>query len=255
VIAIIHLIQIIGIAVELFAFLLLVVFLRLRRRRREDDEDQLYHEPVRVPWAVRLLMYVMPLLVWGVTIYALSRANLSQQMSAPEPAIIPPPPPSRNEFIEQVRASLGLAWWELLIAAALAVLALIAIARALREPPPAAARVEEETSSHTRALATAVTAGLRDARLEPDPRRAVIAAYATMEQLLAAQGLPRRAVEAPLEYLARLFAELEGSREAMRTLTDLFELARFSHHVITHDAKARAIAALTTIEQELQETR
>ena len=95
---------------------------------------------------------------------------------------------------------------------------------------------------------------LRDARLEPDPRRAVIAAYATMEQMLAAQGVPRRAVEAPLEYMARLFAASDVSREALRTLTDLFELARFSQHPISPATKERAIAALTVIEQELHVT-
>src|SRR6185436_20256727 len=42
---------------------------------------------------------------------------------------------------------------------------------------------------------------LDDLRDEPDPRKAVIAAYARMERAFARFGLPREGSEAPLEYL------------------------------------------------------
>jgi hypothetical protein len=249
-IAIVHGIEIVGLAVELLALLLLVLFFRPTRRRQEDDEDQIYHEPVRMHWALRVLLVSLPMLVSAGLIAILYRFLAANQPLAQAPLVGTPPTPEPGGFVDQVTGSLGLSWWELLLAALLAAAALVAIVRALRLPPPTA-RTELEPPPTERMLATAVRAGLRDARLEPDPRRAVIAAYATMEQLLAAQGLPRRAVEAPLEYLARLFAALDVSGEALRTLTDLFELARFSHHPISSAAKERAIAALTTIEQEL----
>ncbi|MFL5879892.1 MAG: DUF4129 domain-containing protein, partial [Actinomycetota bacterium] len=44
---------------------------------------------------------------------------------------------------------------------------------------------------------------LEDLEREPDPRRAVIAAWARMERGLAAAGLPRHPAEAPFEYAAR----------------------------------------------------
>jgi hypothetical protein len=251
-IAIVHGIEIVGLAAELLALLLLVLFFRPRRRRQEDDEDQIYHEPVRMHWALRVLLVSLPMLVSAGLIAILYRFLATNQPLEQTPLLGTPPPPEPGGFVDQVTGSLGLSWWELLLAALLAAAALVAIVRALRLPPPTA-RTEPEPPTE-RMLATAVRAGLRDARLEPDPRRAVIAAYATMEQLLAAQGLPRRAVEAPLEYLARLFAALDVSGEALRTLTDLFELARFSHHPISPAAKERAIAALTTIEQELPAT-
>jgi hypothetical protein len=255
VIAIVHLIEILGIAVELLALFLLLVFFRpARRRRREDDEDQIYHEPVRVHWAVKLLLAVFPLLVLGGLIFALSRFHPLDQPPEPPPIELAPPVSGGGGLVEQVSLSLGLGWWEVLIATALAGLALVVIVRALRAPRPTP-RDEPVLGRHAGALATAISAGLHDARLEPDPRRAVIAAYATMEQILAAQGLPRRTVEAPLEYMTRLFAELDVSDDALRTLTELFELARFSHHVIVPAVKARALAALTQIEQELQATR
>ena len=45
---------------------------------------------------------------------------------------------------------------------------------------------------------------LEDLEREPDPRRAVIAAWARMERGLAAAGLPRRPAEAPFEYAGRV---------------------------------------------------
>ena len=59
--------------------------------------------------------------------------------------------------------------------------------------------------------AAAVDESLDDLRAEPDPRRAVIAAYARLERVLAAHGLPRKPAEAPLEYLGRMLAELSVS--------------------------------------------
>ena len=55
VIAIVHVIEIVGIALELLAILILIVVFRLSRRRDEDDDDEPYQEPVRVHWLVRLL--------------------------------------------------------------------------------------------------------------------------------------------------------------------------------------------------------
>jgi heme/copper-type cytochrome/quinol oxidase subunit 2 len=253
VIAIVHLIEIVGLAVELLVLLLLVLVFRTSRRRRKDDEDQIYHEDPEIPWVVKVLIVAFPLLVLAGVMYALYRFMSKVQSESVPNALAPPPPlPAGNGFAEQVGASLGLGWWELLIAVTLAGVAFVAIIRAFRTPPPTL-RAEPDASP-VQALTTAVRAGLRDARLEPDPRRAVIVAYASMEEILAAQGYPRRAVEAPLEYLARLFAVLNVSGEAMRSLTELFELARFSDHAISPATKAQAIAALAVIEEELQAT-
>jgi hypothetical protein len=254
VIAILHMVEIIAIAVELLALLLLVVILRLARGQSEEEDDDHYQEPRRLHWAVKLLIVALPLLQIAAVIFALYR--FAGQPPEIAPTEFAPLRPAPGGFIEQVSANLGLAWWEIALAVALAAAAFIAIIRAFREPPPAP-RTAPESSREAHALASAVAAGLRDARLEPDPRRAVIAAYATMEQMLAAQGFPRRAVEAPLEYMARLFGqmELEFSGEAMRTLTDLFELARFSDHDISPVTKERAISALQVIENELQMAR
>jgi uncharacterized protein DUF4129 len=100
-------------------------------------------------------------------------------------------------------------------------------------------------------LAAAMNESLDDLRAEPDPRRAVIAAYARLERVLAAHRLPRRPAEAPLEYLGRMLDDLSVSPHAARRLTDLFERAKFSQHAMRTEMKEEAISALETVRDDL----
>jgi hypothetical protein len=93
---------------------------------------------------------------------------------------------------------------------------------------------------------------LDDLRAEPDPRRAVIAAYARMEQALAVHGLPRREAEAPLEYLGRILLDLTVSEQSVTRLTELFERAKFSTHTIGPELKDEAIDALAALRDDLR---
>lgn len=94
--------------------------------------------------------------------------------------------------------------------------------------------------------------GLDDLRSDPDPRRAVIRAYARMERALSRHGLPRQRSEAPLEYLVRVLAELRGGGGSARRLTDLFAQAKFSSHPVGPPSKEEAIASLTALRDELE---
>jgi len=105
------------------------------------------------------------------------------------------------------------------------------------------------------ALAAAVDESLDDLRAEPDPRRAVIAAYARLERVLASYGLPRKTSEAPLEYLGRMLGQLSVSPPAARRLTDLFERAKFSQHEVGQEMKEQAIGALETVRDDLAAAR
>src|SRR5215212_219356 len=257
VIAIVHVIEIVGIALELLAILILVVVFRLSRRRGEDEDDEPYQEPVRVHWLVRLLSNLLPPLVLAAMIVAITRSRPADQSLELAPIGDFGTSPGSGGLAEQVVTNLGLSWGEVLIAVVLAVAAFVAILRAFRAYRASVSTPDEEPEvlRQTSALVSAVGASLRDARLEPDPRRAVITAYATMERMLAAQGWPRREVEAPLEYMTRLFAQRNVRADALVTLTELFELARFSHHVISPATKDRAIGALTVIDKELRSAR
>jgi uncharacterized protein YneF (UPF0154 family) len=105
------------------------------------------------------------------------------------------------------------------------------------------------------AIAEALDESLDDLRGEPDPRKAVIAAYARLERVLARHGLPRRRSEAPLEYLRRMLAVLAVTGEAARRLTTLFERARFSQHEVGVEMKEEAIEALETVRDDLRAAR
>jgi len=105
------------------------------------------------------------------------------------------------------------------------------------------------------ALEAALDESLDDLRAEPDPRRAVIAAYARLERVLASHGLPRKTSEAPLEYLGRMLNGLSVSPPAARRLTDLFERAKFSQHAVPAEMKEQAIDALETVRDDLAAAR
>ena len=101
-------------------------------------------------------------------------------------------------------------------------------------------------------LAAVLDETLDDLRAEQDARRAVIAAYARMERVLAAHGVPRRPSEAPLEYLARALRDLDVPASAALDLTELFERAKFSPHPIDAAMKDEAIGALATVRDDLR---
>jgi Domain of unknown function (DUF4129) len=101
-------------------------------------------------------------------------------------------------------------------------------------------------------MVSAIETTIDDLRSERDARRAVIAAYALMEQTLARHGLARQRSEAPLEYLAQILRGLRVRESAVRTLTHLFEYAKFSGHEIDAAMKEEAIDALLAIRDDLQ---
>jgi hypothetical protein len=92
---------------------------------------------------------------------------------------------------------------------------------------------------------------LDDLIREPDPRKAVIEAYARMERTLAARGFPREEHEAPGEYLVRILDVVGASGHSVRRITKLFERARFSEHDIDEAMKQDAIESLTGLRAEL----
>jgi Domain of unknown function (DUF4129) len=105
-----------------------------------------------------------------------------------------------------------------------------------------------------RPLASDVADVLDDAiarlRAEPDPRRAIIASYARMEDVFAHHGLPRRPSEAPLEFLVRALEQVTATEPARR-LTDLFERAMFSTHPFDRRAQLEAVDALQSVRDDL----
>jgi hypothetical protein len=96
-------------------------------------------------------------------------------------------------------------------------------------------------------------AGVRvpDPEQEPDPRRAVVAAYVAMTHVAGETGAVRRIDETPAEFLARLLDAAGASADAARHLTAVFELARYTTRPVDESLRSSAIAALHRVRAEL----
>ena len=133
----------------------------------------------------------------------------------------------------------------LVVLIAAAIVAVILIERRRRK------RREVRTPAQLEQLSRALDEAIDDLRRDPDPRRAVIAAYARMEQALTVYGLPRKPSEAPYEYLQRVAREFEAEGP-VEALTELFEVAKFSEHSVDETMRGRAIEALTAVRAEVR---
>jgi hypothetical protein len=155
------------------------------------------------------------------------------------------PEPSAADGVAGGGRSLAALGLEVAVFAALLLLLVLAVAARRRRAVTASAQVAGD-------LSTLVERSIAELEAERDPRRAVIAAYAGMEQSLAASGLPRDPAEAPLEYLARALVELRVDERSARRLTELFQRARFSSHEIGPASKQDAIEALVAVRDQLR---
>jgi len=141
--------------------------------------------------------------------------------------------------------------WLPVVVVAGAAVALVAYQARTRGAASLNPRSEEELVDDLTALVDDTLDDLRD---EPDPRRAVIAAYARMERVLAGFGAPRRPSEAPLEYVQRVAPDLEHVPAVSRLVSDLtylYERAKFSPHTIEAEMKEHAILTLQSLRGEL----
>jgi hypothetical protein len=145
------------------------------------------------------------------------------------------------------RRGARLRWDEIAIVAALLAAAGVAAFASRRARP----MKEWQLRSHED-VARALDESLDDLRLEPDLRRAIIAAYARMERAFAAAGIPRRPSEAPLEFLSRALHSLDAGAAGVTRLTDLFEWVKFSPHEPDESMRDDAIAALEAVRDELR---
>jgi Domain of unknown function (DUF4129) len=139
------------------------------------------------------------------------------------------------------------AWLPVLVVGVLAVAAVAAFVLSVRRRKP---RLREPLLAQE--LATAIDVSLDDLRAEADARRAVIAAYARLERVLAAHGQPRRPADTPEEHVSRALSTLDVDRRVVRRLEELYLQAKFSQHTIDRDMKDAAIAALERVRDDLR---
>jgi len=142
----------------------------------------------------------------------------------------------------------SVSWLPIVVVAALLLAAVVAYVVAERR----ANRGRGAGEALMEQLAAALDLTLDDLRAEADPRRAIIAAYARLERVLAANGIARRASQTSDEYLVSVLSSLELDSRAVERLTALFKRAKFSQHDVDTAMKEEAIGALEQVRDELR---
>ncbi len=188
-----------------------------RRRSRPRRQSAL---------AVLLVLAALAALVWLIP----RPENLELDESAPSFTI------SEVDFppLEDVGAA-----WPLLVLVATAAIAIFAVSMLTRSQEE---EVDEVDAGAL--LADSLTDALDALSWSEDPRSVIIKAYHDIETALAVAGLPRRASEAPREYLERVLANAGVRPGSITRLTTLFELARFSDRDLGESDRTEAEAAL-----------
>lgn len=147
---------------------------------------------------------------------------------------------------QAARAAHGTDWLALAIAVALAAAAVFAAWRALRTRPP------RRRGTALAGLEALLDDAIDDVLAEGDPRRAVIAAWARLERVLARHGLPRRPAEAPFEFAYRARNQLGLEPVALDRIADLYEWARFSVNEVTPAMREDALRRLMDVRDGLR---
>ena len=248
------------------ALLLAFIFQGSRRRRRkkgEEEEFQLYYEPPKIsPWGIALLLAlaVLPVVLLVYTLRVGWGPGLEWPgfvgrppggIAGSPPAPSAPLTPSAPERPVVAAPAFGRTVSLLLLVVGVASLGLMLwlwvgdrFARWWGGPG------DERPLAVP--LLEAVDDSLESLQREHDARRAVILCYRRFERWLADSGVPRAPWETPLEFLRRALGRLPIPPAATGTLTRLFELSRFSHHVLGRADRDTAIGALTTIRAALE---
>jgi len=230
-------------AVVLLVVGVLISALWRERKKKPPAEQQVYQAPP-VPWALRVAL-ILGLLLAGAGAVALFRGQppRHQPSRPPPPATgqlpLDQPPPTGKRSIGGDAAAVAVVTMLGLTTAAL--LAQRARRRRWAVPPATRAECRPTESAPTGEI------DAEDLVTEPDPRRAVVAAYARMERLLAAAGVARRPSDAPFEYLGRIRGALALAGPPATRLTELFERAKFSPARVDPAMQAAAVGALRAL--------
>jgi Domain of unknown function (DUF4129) len=218
-----------------------VIMIRRLRNRLEEDMDALDPQRQPRPWWVSLVAWLIVAAVFLIPLLFLTDGQDSGPRSTPTAQ---PASDGADAAGDRRRPS---PWAAAGFVVGAAVAALVLNARR-------SARIEHEPVPLNELLADVVEVvddSIGDIERDPDPRRASIRAYARMEAVLARGGVPRRPSETPLEYIDGALRALSVPAAPARSLTDLFEVAKFSDRPIDASMKQRAIDCFLDIRSAL----
>jgi hypothetical protein len=217
-------------------------------RRRKDDPPEHEPRPIEVHWIWKVLAILLPFAL-GAALIVAAATGAKRVQNASGGTFGTGGSGALSGRVGGTGSGFAVpAWlpWTALGIVAVAVFAGVVVLW-LRRPQPGAAGAAE--ASATRAAVDAAIGAL-DAL--DDPRRAVIAAYGAMQRTLGEHGVVRSPTEAPREYLQRVLVANQANEREARTLTGLFEEARYSAHPIPERLREVALAALRSLRSRLQ---
>jgi Domain of unknown function (DUF4129) len=223
---------------------------RLKRERRTLVGDE-FDELGASLWTAGKTLAVVLL---ALAIFCVAALPLLSRPSAPSQTLTfaaHPPAPVGTPRAEGRRSSpsVNLGWLLLPIAVAFTILtpAAVLIRRRRRR------RDEAVQAEEPGALGRAVRASIAALESERDPRRAILRAFARMEQAFRDVEIERARDETASEFLGRTMRLLPVSAGAAAALTERFEEVRYSTHRVTEANRAQALASLQQVERELGE--
>jgi hypothetical protein len=227
------------------AVVVLIVMGRRLRRRLEVDAEGLEPRPPE-PWWVSMVAWLIVAAAFLIPLLTFRNGRDRGPQPTPTPTAAPGSDQTSGTVADEGRPSS----WVIVGFVAGAAAAAAALAIAARRP----GSIEEDREplpELLRHVVGVVDDSISDIERDPDPRRAIIHAYARMEAVLARGGIPRRPSETPLEYIDAALRTLAVPAAPARSLTDLFEIARFSDRPIDVSMKRRAIDCLLDIRSAL----
>jgi hypothetical protein len=116
--------------------------------------------------------------------------------------------------------------------------------RSFQSTVPTSELSDEE---HAEAIVEFADTLIDDLRQGGDPGEAIQRCYAAVETGFGKRELRRKPAETPNKYLDRVFGRNAAAAEPLHTLTDLFQVARFSQEPVTEAMRDTAIDSLVEI--------
>jgi Domain of unknown function (DUF4129) len=218
---------------------------RWKRKKRPLSSDDLDELGTSVWTSARTLAVVL----LAVAILCIATLPLLSGPSAPSQGLMLPRPHSPAPPADEGRIGHGplkFGWLLLPIAVTFAILTPVAVLIRRRR-----LNADEEGQPEELGALGAVRASIAALESERDPRRAILLAYAQMEQAFRNVEIVRARDETASEFLGRTTRQLPVSAGDAAVLTGRFEEARFSTHRLTEADRAQALEALRRVEGEL----
>ncbi len=252
-------VAILGLFAVAALLLLALLFPRhLRRRKKDDEAFELVYEPPKVsPWVLVVLaiLILLPLALAGYFFW------LEWQTFEPGVVAHTPPPGSSLRGLSSAHdaakpfVSMPLFSWTVAVLAIVALLGCVGLMLWIFfgerldewwEGPVAQPRAAER-------LIEAIEDSLDALRREPDARRAIVMCYRYFERAVAGAGLSRAPWETPTEFMRKALGRFLLPPDAVRTLTELFQVSRFSHHQVGPGERDLAVGSLAEIKTALEQ--